>query len=129
MRVLLDTHLFVWSVMDHPKLDGYSRELIVSADEVYVSAVSVWEIAIKSVLGKIEADPEELAHAIEDSGFIALSVTPQHAARVAKLPAIDGHKDPFDRMLVAQALTEPLILLTLDEKLAAYGEIVKILGE
>jgi PIN domain nuclease of toxin-antitoxin system len=127
MRVLLDTHVFVWSVMDHPKLDQRARELIASADEIYISAVSLWEIAIKSGLGKIEANADELVSAIGESGFLALSITPEHAARVGGLPVVNSHKDPFDRMLVAQALTEPLVLLTADEKLVAYGEIVRVI--
>ena len=125
MRLLLDTHVFLWAVSDNPKLSASARRTISNAEAVYVSAASIWEIAIKTAIGKIEADPDELAHAIEASGFIPLPITPIHAARVAKLPLLNDHKDPFDRLLVAQSLTEPLVLLSADAKIKAYGGLVE----
>ena len=122
MRLLLDTHIFLWAVAGSPKLKPASRRLINSADAVYVSAASIWEIAIKARLGKIDADPAELATAIAASGFIELSVTAQHAAGVALLAA--HHSDPFDRLLIAQALAEPLKLLTADTALLLYSDLV-----
>jgi PIN domain nuclease of toxin-antitoxin system len=124
MRLLLDTHIFIWAVADSRRLTAAARQQMLAANEVYVSAASIWEIAIKARLGKITGDPERLAMAIEDSGFIELPVTARHSARVAQLPL--HHHDPFDRLLVAQSLSEPLLLLTADEALASYGELVKV---
>ena len=98
------------------------HRLIESADEVYVSAASLWEVAIKARLGKIEADPDELVAAIELSGFIELPVRASHAAAVARLAM--HHTDPFDRLLVAQAVAEPLKLVTADAVLARYSDLV-----
>jgi PIN domain nuclease of toxin-antitoxin system len=124
MRLLLDTHIFLWVVTDSRKLKGAARRAIAAADAVHVSAASIWEIAIKVRLGKIHGDPQQLADAIGPSGFLELPVSAHHAARVAQLP--DHHHDPFDRLLVAQALTEPLVLLTADSLLARYGELVQV---
>ena len=124
MRLLLDTHVFIWAVSDHPSLNAKAKSTIEAATEVYVSAASLWEIAIKSRLGKIDADHDALVEAIESSGFIELPVTARHSAQVQKLLENDAHKDPFDRMLVAQSMIEPLVLLSADRKLAAYGGLV-----
>jgi len=124
MRLLLDTHVFLWVVMDSRKLKRPAREAILSANEVVVSAASIWEIAIKVRLGKIEGDPQQLVQAITDSGFSELPVGARHAAHVAKLPL--HHGDPFDRLLLAQAITEPLRLLTVDTVLAQYTELVQV---
>ena len=125
MRILLDTHVFIWAVLDDPRLTLEARALIEGADEVNISAASIWEIAIKSCVGKIEADIEKIAQAIKGSGFNELPVSIAHAAQVAKLPLLNGHKDPFDRMLVAQSMTEPLVLLTADAKVLAYGGLIR----
>lgn len=122
MRLLLDTHIFLWAVAGARQLKPAARELIESADEVYVSAASIWEVAIKVRLGKIDADLEELALAIRASGFSELPVTAVHAAGVAGLAA--HHNDPFDRLLIAQALAEPLRLLTADAVLEQYSDLV-----
>jgi PIN domain nuclease of toxin-antitoxin system len=119
MKLLLDTHVFLWTVTGHPALKPPARKLISAAEAVYVSAASIWEIAIKARLGKIEGDAEALAAAIEHSGLIELPVAARHAAAVAKLPL--HHTDPFDRLLIAQAFTEPLRFVTADRALAAYG--------
>ncbi len=124
MRLLLDTHIFLWVVTDSRKLKGAARRAIAAADAVHVSAASIWEIAIKVRLGKIDGDPQQMADAIVPSGFLELPVSTLHAARVAQLP--HHHHDPFDRLLVAQALTEPLVLLTADSLLASYGELVQV---
>lgn len=124
MRLLLDTHLFLWSVTDSPRLSAEARRSIVSADEVYVSAASIWETAIKAGLGKIRGDIAQLAEAIGGSGFVELPVTAVHAARVSELPL--HHRDPFDRLLVAQAMTEPLVLLTADAALLPYSDLVRL---
>lgn len=124
MRLLLDTHIFIWAVTDSPKLSHEARRQILAADEVYVSAASIWEIAIKSGLGKIEGDVVQMVSAIEGSGFLELPVTADHAARVADLPL--HHRDPFDRLLVAQAMTEPLTLLTAENVLSRYTDLVRV---
>lgn len=102
-----------------------ARDLLEEADEVYVSAASIWEIAIKTRLGKLKADTDRLLEMSEQAGFVELPVTSRHAARVVQLP--DHHTDPFDRLLVAQAMTEPLLLVTVDGQLAAYGDLVMLL--
>jgi len=122
MRLLLDTHIFLWVVTDSRRLSAKARNLLRQADAIYVSSASIWEIAIKRRLGKIDAQPGELADAIEASGFLALPITPRHAATVESLP--DHHRDPFDRLLVAQALHEPLRLVTADETLSRYSDLV-----
>jgi len=125
MRVLLDTHVFLWAVAGSPLLRPSARQRIESADAVYVSSASIWEIAIKARQGKIDADPAALVGAIDASGFTELPVTAAHAAGVASLP--QHHGDPFGRLLVAQALAMPLRLLTVDEQLAQYSDLALLL--
>ena len=125
MRLLLDTHVFLWAVTGSPLLKAPARQLLQAADEVYVSAASIWEVAIKARLGKIEADPAELAAAIEPSGFMHLPIGAAHAAGVALLEP--HHNDPFDRLLIAQALAEPLKLVTADALLKRYSDLVMVI--
>lgn len=124
MRLLLDTHIFLWAITDGDRLTVGARRLLLDADEVYVSAASVWEIAIKAALGKIQGDVDQMVAAIGASGFLELPVIARHAAFVAQIPAY--HRDPFDRLLVAQAMTEPMALVTTDAFLARYGALVKV---
>ena len=100
MRLLLDTHVFLWAVAGSPLLKAATRQMLQAADEVHVSAASIWEVAIKARLGKIDADPAELAAAIEPSGFMHLPVSAAHAAGVALLEPY--HNDPFDRLLISR---------------------------
>jgi PIN domain nuclease of toxin-antitoxin system len=93
-----------------------------SAEAVYVSSVTLWEIAIKVRIGKMQADPEELVRRMDESGLIELSVRFTHAVEMAKLPLL--HRDPFDRMLVAQAISESLFLITADNQLPQYSNLV-----
>jgi PIN domain nuclease of toxin-antitoxin system len=123
VRVLLDTHLLLLALSEPSKLSAPIRKQI-NAAEVYISAASIWEISIKSAVGKLAANPTEILSAIEPAGFSLLPITGEHAAKVAELPAL--HKDPFDRMLVAQAAVEPMILLTNDEVLRGYGSFVTV---
>lgn len=125
MRLLLDTHVYLWVLAGSPQLKPAGRKIIEAADIVFVSAVSIWEVAIKARLGKIDADPLALAAAIEASGFSELPVTAAHAAGVAQLAL--HHADPFDRLLIAQALAEPLRLLTADAALLPYSDLVYLL--
>ena len=124
MRLLLDTHIFLWAVAGSPLLKPATRRLLDSADQVFVSAASIWEVAIKARLGKIDANVHELAGAIEASGFRELEVRAVHAAGVTALPL--HHNDPFDRLLLVQAIAEPLRLITADAVLARYSDIVML---
>ncbi len=123
MRVLLDTHLLLWALGSPLKLSADTRKLV-DTSEVYVSAASIWEISIKAALGKLKADAAEILAAVQPAGLSLLPITGEHAARVARLPT--HHKDPFDRILLAQAVTEPMILLTNDKALERYGELVQV---
>ena len=123
MRVLLDTHLLLWALSQPSKLSPATRKQIVTA-EVYVSAASIWEVSIKSALGKLAAKASDVLAGIEPAGFTLLPISGEHAAKVAELPML--HKDPFDRMLVAQASVEPMLLLTNDEALRGYGSFVTV---
>ena len=125
MRLLLDTHVFLWAVAGSPRLKAPTRRLIEAAEQVYVSAASIWEVAIKARLGKIDADAQALAEVIEASGFRELPVSIAHAAGVAQLPL--HHHDPFDRLLIAQALAEPLKLVTADAVLRKYSDVVLLI--
>lgn len=125
MKILLDTHIALWAVSDDSRLSLQARELIAAPRNlVWVSAVSVWEIAIKHSLGRGEM-PISGAEALEffrQSGYRMLPVSPEHAAATENLPT--HHQDPFDRLLVAQSLTEPLRLLTHDATVARYSDTV-----
>jgi len=125
MRLLLDTHVFIWVVTDDRRLKAPARALLAGADEIWVSSVSIWEIAIKTQLGKLTGDAGDFAEHIERTGFRELPVSARHAARVAQLPMYHG--DPFDRLLLAQAVVEPLRLITADAALAAYGPLVELI--
>ena len=125
MRLLLDTHVFLWAVSADRRLKPAARDYLSRADAVYVSAASIWEIAIKSRLGKIEADPVALTDAIEQSGLQELPISARHAAAVSTLPL--HHADPFDRLLLAQAFMEPLRLVTADKALSAYGGAIEVM--
>ncbi len=123
MRVLLDTHLLLWALASPGRLSPAARRMLDEA-EVYVSAASIWEISIQVGIGKLRGDPREIVAAVEPAGFTHLAVTGLHAATVATLPPV--HKDPFDRLLLAQAACEPMILLTNDAMLAEYGSFVRV---
>ena len=123
MRLLLDTQIYLWILDDSPRLNQRARDLILAADEVLISAVTIWEAVIKSALGKLRVEPTLLVEEIARSGFVELPITARHTAAVSTLPM--HHKDPFDRLLIAQALTEPARLLTSDTTLAAYSELVE----
>jgi PIN domain nuclease of toxin-antitoxin system len=125
VNLLLDTHIALWAVADSPRLPAKARDLLLApGNTVWVSAVSVWEISIKHALGRGDmpvSGAQALAH-FEASGFRLLSMSAEHAATVDSLAP--HHADPFDRMLAAQALAEPLRLLTHDATLARYSDTV-----
>jgi PIN domain nuclease of toxin-antitoxin system len=124
MRLLLDTHVFLWCVSDDRRLTKAARALLSGATEIYVSSASIWEAAIKARLGKLDVNIDELVSVIAESGFLELPVAANHAAAVARLP--DVHNDPFDRLLIAQALSEPLRFLTADAVLGQYSDLVEL---
>lgn len=127
MRLVLDTHVFLCAVAGSPLLKPTARRLIEGVDEVYVSAASVWQVALKARLGKIDADPQELAAAIDAGGFVELAVSAAHAAAAAQREP--HHNDPFDRLLIAQALAERLRLVTADAMLAKYSDVLLLIGD
>lgn len=118
MRLLLDNHVLLWWLDNSPALFP-EVEIQIAAPEniIYVSAATVWEIVIKSALGKLEI-PDDWLDAVQEGGFRRLPITWTHALQVGRLPAI--HRDPFDRLLIAQAISEDLVLVTGDIRLAAY---------
>ena len=119
MRLLLDTHVVLWSLTEPVKLRGETREALEDAqNDVFVSAVSGWEIAVKRALGKLEA-PDDLEAGVRQQGFLPLHLTFLHAERAGALPP--HHGDPFDRMLVAQAQVEGLVVVTRDARIPLYG--------
>ena len=121
MKFLLDTHLLLWAAGDIRDLPARARQLIQnSANELIFSAASLWEIAIKSSRPRpdFHANPRLLRRALFDNGYSELSVRSEHVVAVADLPPI--HKDPFDRLLVAQATVEGVLLLTVDSIVAQY---------
>jgi PIN domain nuclease of toxin-antitoxin system len=122
MRLLLDTHIVYWWFYEPERLSSAACDGMNAAEAVFVSAASIWEVAIKARLGKMKADPEELFDRAMANGFRELPVWSKHALLVASLPM--HHTDPFDRLLIAQAMSEPLHLLTADAKLKAYSELV-----
>ncbi len=124
MRILLDTQIYLWFLADSAKLSANARNYIFEAEEVFVSAASIWEAAIKIGLGRLEVSVPDLIHGIEASGFIELPITARQSATVANLPSY--HRDPFDRLLIAQALHEPLRLLTVDASLKPYSHLIEL---
>jgi len=119
MNLLLDTHVLLWWLEDNPVLSDKARAAISDGKRgVFVSAASAWEIAIKKALGKLEA-PDDLEAALPANAFQALPISMAHALTAGALPAYHG--DPFDRMLVAQAMLENLTLVTRDENIARYN--------
>ena len=128
MNLLLDTHVALWAITDSPKLSQKARDLIASPKTtIWVSVASVWEIAIKYSLGRgdMPVSSKDAMHYFKESGYRFLQVEAEHAIAVEELPA--HHQDPFDRILVAQALVEPMRLITHDPLVALYSDtIIKI---
>lgn len=126
MRLLLDTHILLWAITAPERLEAPARTAILDTDnDVLFSAASIWEIAIKAALQRADfkINPETVLAEALDLGFVELPVTSATAARVADLPLL--HRDPFDRILVAQAIAEPAILYTADTRLPAYSDLVR----
>lgn len=117
MRLLLDTHVVLWWLGDDPTLSAEIKASIDDEPAAYVSPVTIWEVAIKQSLGKIKA-PSNVVELIRDAGFTELPIRFDHAIVAGRLPAI--HRDPFDRMLVAQASVDDLTLVTRDSAIRQY---------
>jgi PIN domain nuclease of toxin-antitoxin system len=122
LKLLLDTHILLWWLMNSAALPEKARSLISDSENtVFISAVSLWEMWLKVSLNKLQL-PADFEERLAGEAFEALPLTAKQAQRVASLPWL--HRDPFDRMLVAQAQAEHLILLTADEMVGGYGEAV-----
>jgi len=119
MNLLLDTHVFLWAVDDDPNLSPAARTAITDGRNlVYVSAATAWEISIKRNVGKLRTPQDDYFEELRLHRFTPLSITTEHALAVETLPP--HHKDPFDRMLIAQAQTEHLTLITRDRRISLY---------
>ncbi|MBI2059872.1 MAG: type II toxin-antitoxin system VapC family toxin [Nitrospirae bacterium] len=128
MRLLVDTHVLLWAVAEPGRIPKSHRDHIESPDsEVLFSAASIWELAIKLQVGRIQlpVDLEEITAAAVRMGFSELPVTSAHSAEIRRLPL--HHRDPFDRLLLAQSLHEPARFLTADRALAAYSNLVDVI--
>jgi PIN domain nuclease of toxin-antitoxin system len=126
MRILLDTHVLMWAVGRSGRLDGQTFDALGDPEnDVLFSAVNIWEIAIKSALRRPDfaTNPTDILQGALAIGFVELPVGSAVAATVASLPLI--HRDPFDRLLVAQAIAEPAVLYTADARLSRYSELVR----
>ncbi|CCF00713.1 type II toxin-antitoxin system VapC family toxin [Sinorhizobium fredii] len=120
MRLLLDTHAMLWWLNDDDKLGNHARRLIGDAEnDVLVSAVSLWEITVKLRIGKLDADIEEILAILPDQGFDRLDITDAHLIALAALPL--HHRDPFDHLLMAQAVAEGAHFVSQDQNVALYG--------
>jgi len=128
VRLLLDTHIALWAVTASPLLPRQAEMAILAADEVFVSVASLWEVAIKHALGRgdMPVSSSQAMRAFIDAGYRLLDIKPAHAVRVETLPPL--HRDPFDRLLVAQALEEPLTLVTADLVLGGYSPAIVVAG-
>ena len=128
MKLLIDTHLLLWAAGQPEKLSTKARKLLNdSRNELLFSAASLWEVAIKATLGRedFRVEPRLLRRGLLDNGYVELPITSLHAVAIDGLPPL--HKDPFDRLLLAQALSEGITLLTSDARLARYpGPVRKV---
>jgi PIN domain nuclease of toxin-antitoxin system len=117
MGLLLDTHVVLWWLSDDPSLGTEIKDQLDHDPDVFISAATIWEVTIKQSIGKLPK-PDDLPERVRDSGFRHLHITAEHAVAAGRLPLI--HRDPFDRMLIAQAKAENLMLVTRDPEIAKY---------
>lgn len=123
MKVLVDTHILLWWMVKDRKLSKKAEDIIADPNNrVLVSSVCIWEIAVKQALGRISISIPKLIDVIDTSGFESLPITFAHCSQLTNLPPV--HKDPFDRMLISQCLSENCNLLTHDDLLSGYGPVV-----
>jgi PIN domain nuclease of toxin-antitoxin system len=119
MKILLDTHILIWWLAQDPKLAPLELETIANPDNlIFVSAASAWEISVKKMIGKLDA-PNDLAAALSVNNFLDLPITIEHTQYLYQLPA--HHNDPFDRIMIAQALAEELRFMTRDKQIRRYA--------
>lgn len=119
MRLLLDSHAFLWWLAEDAKLSAEARQAVADPSSVvHISAATIWELSIKSALGKLDLDGADLVEEIEENAFVELPMTARHSIAAAALPR--HHEDPFDRMLIAQAQLEGLTIVTRDASFRAY---------
>ena len=122
MNILLDTHALIWFLDDDKRLSRTAKEAIFCHENIiFISIASLWEIGIKLSTGKLNSNVglDGFADAIEKNGFILLAISPEHIKAVTELPFV--HRDPFDRILIAQANVEKMTIMTVDENIHAYG--------
>ena len=126
-RLLLDTHLVLWWLSGDPRLtSSVIRLLQEPGQEVFVSQASLWEMAIKTSLGRLSADLVQVERSLPEQGFRWLTLRNEHLLMVGRLEFVEGHRDPFDRLLVAQSRCEPMLLLSADRQLESYGTTVRL---
>lgn len=125
MHLLLDTHVLIWWFSADRRLSTQAISLIKEAEEVYVSSASIWEATIKKRHGKLDVDLILLTSSLEKEGFIELPVRISHTLQTLNLPEI--HRDPFDRILIAQAISEPLRFVTADNTLQKYSDLIHLI--
>lgn len=126
MKILLDTHILLWWLNDDDQLSAKARQMIERPENaVYVSDMSLWEIQIKIMTGKMKANLEAIIALLPEHNLQLLPIKTSHILALSRLPP--HHQDPFDRMLISQALTEPLHLITHDKKVALYSDSIIIL--
>lgn len=118
MKILLDTHMIIWMLEGNKNIPLSLKTQILKADFIFVSIASIWECAIKISIGKLKVDLMALVDELKNLGIEILPIRPEHLEKYIKLPKY--HRDPFDRLLIAQAKTEPLILITADKKIREY---------
>jgi PIN domain nuclease of toxin-antitoxin system len=122
VRLLLDTHALIWALEDNPALSGHVKSLISDeAEAVSVSIVSVWEIAIKNRAGKLSLNVAGVLDAVSASGYALLAIEPRHMLSVMTLPPVAGHRDPFDHLLIARAITEDMTFVSNDRHVPFYA--------
>lgn len=123
MKLLIDTHIMLWWLSDDTKLPENARQLISTPDHaIFVSHASLWEIQIKAMAGKLTANLQDIIQQLPENNFQQLPIHANHLLALGMLPP--HHQDPFDRMLIAQAIHEPMHLLTHDKQLSNYSELV-----
>jgi len=125
MKYLLDTHTLLWTLLETDKIPSHVREVIEDRkNEIYVSTISLWEIALKTAIGKMDFenfDIEKIPNYIEKIGFGVIELSAREAVESARLPAHANHKDPFDRILVWQSITRKMIFISKDRRVEEYA--------
>lgn len=120
MKLLLDSHAFLWWLAEDPRLSAAARQAVAAPSSiVHISAATIWELSIKASLGKLDLGGADLLEEIEENDFVELPMTARHSVAAANLPR--HHEDPFDRMLIAQGQIEGLTIVTTDSAFRAYG--------